>query len=421
MVTVEVIEEPESLPTVQCTPVSHSPYSPHTPPVEGSNLIPVTPLTVGKVMSRDDAFYMPHTSNPFTTKFKDCNKKVWGKESWASASLLDFTSPLSLTTPPCTPITPCDEHWMKPLRPRLKRSQSLPSSPTCGRREMERIKDAHVYVYPRSRHNFASLTQPRTATEEEAMSMSTDQDSLDARSDGGSSNDSAVDLRMRDVTQARLTYRFGYRKYSVESAFLPNAWDSRPVHSRTELMARCMEARLAGQDPLPPHKRFLQDRHLLIPEDRDQEPITCLFPRSCSSSESFISLDESCSLLSPTSSLSSYSEDAELFLSRGQMDFYDKLHSRQRFQELVSQFEAKQEQQWKEKQAAADKVLSPTAPKSEPPRLYPLRGLRGRGDPQTDPHPSEKKFQELKKRWESKQDKDSTSGASDAKATGENT
>ena len=150
MVTIEVIEEPESFATVQCSPVVFEEVK------ERSNIIPVTPLVVGKVASQDDAFYTPSHNNPFATKFKDGNKKIMGHESWASSSLLELPSPVSPFTPPCTPITPGDEHWIRPVRPRLKRSQSLPGSPLLGRREVERsATEPHVYVYPRARRTFS--------------------------------------------------------------------------------------------------------------------------------------------------------------------------------------------------------------------------------------------------------------------------
>ena len=394
MVTIEVIEEPENYATIQCSPVVFEEVK------QKSNIIPVTPLVVGKVASQDDAFYTPSHNNPFATKFKDGNKKIMGHESWASSSLLELPSPVSPFTPPCTPITPGDEHWIRPVRPRLKRSQSLPNSPLLGRRDVDKsVTEPHVYVYPRARRTFSVTPTLRSRTDD---ADSGDQDSLDARSDGGSSNDSAVDLRMRDVTAAKLTFRFGYRKYSVDHALLNTSWDGRPPQSRTELMARCMEARLAGQDWISPHRRFLHDRHLLIPDDRDD---LCTVPRSYSSSESFVSLDES-SMLSPTSSMSSYSEDAELFYSRNQMEFYEnKLRSRERFQELVRRWESKQAQsqgqhvQYSPETLREEKI--PLSFESQKAAVL-LMGIRERGEPPGDPR-SEKKFQELRKRWESKE------------------
>ena len=35
-----------------------------------TSMIPVTPLVVGEVMSKDDAYYTPHKDNPFIAKFK---------------------------------------------------------------------------------------------------------------------------------------------------------------------------------------------------------------------------------------------------------------------------------------------------------------------------------------------------------------
>ncbi len=439
MVTIEVIEEPESYATVQCSPVQYEQSRDGVKNAAGatdsganSNIIPVTPLVVGKVASQDDAFYTPHRSNPFATKFKDCNKKIMGHESWASSSLLELPSPVSPFTPPCTPITPGEETWLRPLRPRLKRSQSLPNSPLFGRKDVDRsVGEPQVYLYPRARRTFSVAPVLRSRTETDTDSG--DQDSLDARSDGGSSNDSAVDLRMRhsDVTAARLTFRFGYRKYSVDHALLNTSWDGRPPQSRTELMARCMEARLAGHDwAASPHRRFLHDRHLLIPDDRDD--LMCTVPRSYSSSESFMSLDES-AIMSPTSSMSSYSEDAEFFYTRNQMEFYEsKLRSRERFQELVRRWESKQAQGQQGQSAAqgqgagqavvpavtADFVSGEGSKKLAAPAAVSganagadsnskqtavlLIGIKERGEPPGDPR-SEKKFQELRKRWESKE------------------
>ena len=79
------------------------------------------------------------------------------------------------------------------------------------------------------------------------------------------------------------------------------------------------------------------------------------------------------------------------------MELYEaRLRSRERFQELVRRWEAKQ------LQAAAAKEPSPEINNGDLARA--LSGIRERGEP-SDTHP-EKRFQELRQHWEAKKDED---------------
>ena len=343
-----------------------------------TKVINVNAHVVGKVMSRDDLFYTPHRNNPFAIHYKD-GSKIVARDSWAS--MMDLPSPTSPSTPPCTPVNPATGH--RPARARVRRSKSLPVSPTLLRKELE--LEQHDSCPPRARRTFSVLQSIRKLEDDSV------DDSYETRSDGSSSNDSAVDVRVRACDLMTRTPRGPARSRSHRdpALLLNTSWDGRGT--RTENLARCMEARLAGHDWLPlPSRRLTYHHHHHCPGHPDDPQVDGV-PRSYSSSESFMSLDES-SVLSPTGSLSSYSEtDSEAWLSRSHIEFYEsRLRSRERFQELVRRWEAKQ---------AAGGEGPPIEPPTEP---RPLHGIRERSEP-TDLQ-MEQRFKELRQRWEAKKD-----------------
>lgn len=327
-------------------------------PKPAPKVINVNAHFVGKVMSRDDLFYTPHRNNPFATHYKDCGK-IFAKDSWAS--MLELPSPSSPLTPPCTPINSSET---KSTKWRLRKCRSLPSSPTATRRVLDMSEPC-----PTRTRTFSVIHSLRKLEDEGG------DECYETRSDSGSSNDSAVDMRVRDTSLPQVFKRV--RKLSVEASILNTSWDGR---HRSDIMNRGLEVR----DWSSFHgRRSSHQPHL------DDHPDG--IPRSCSSSESFMSLDES-SVLSPTGSLSSYSEtDSETWLSRSHIEFYEsRLRSRERFQELVRKWEAKQ---------AAGGEGPPIEAPSEP---RPLQGIRERSEP-TDLQ-MEQRFKELRQRWESKRD-----------------
>jgi len=89
-------------------------------------IVPVTPLTIGKVMSKDDAHYAPHRENPFLSRFRNATAKLVCSNDNPDTML----SPSFQPTPPSTPITPLDiagsSVWCQ--SPRTWRSHSLPGS-----------------------------------------------------------------------------------------------------------------------------------------------------------------------------------------------------------------------------------------------------------------------------------------------------
>lgn len=76
-----------------------------TTPVTQRCIVPVTPLTIGKVMSKDDAHYAPHRENPFPSRFRNATAKLVSSND--NADVLCSPS-FELNTPPPTPITPQD-------------------------------------------------------------------------------------------------------------------------------------------------------------------------------------------------------------------------------------------------------------------------------------------------------------------------
>ena len=371
-------DEGLQLVTVRMTPTDDGLYlaRPRTNEQEPT-VIPVTAHVVGKVMSRDDLFYTPHKSNPFASRYKDCGKIV-ARDSWSS--MMDLPSPSLPFTPPCTPLNP---GFGRSIPPRLRRCHSLPDSPTPHRFDLMQV-DQSSQLSPRTFSEASSIKK---------MELDTTDDSYDAHSDGSSSNDSAVEIRSREMIATSRTFS-RTRINSGEPSPLNVSWEGRGP-SRTELLTRCMEARLAGHDWLPlPSRRLTHHSHLSASMDDQTDGVPC----SYSSSESFMSLDE-CSILSPTGSLSSYSEtDSEIWLNRSHFEFYEsRLRSRERFQELVRRWEAKQ---------AAGGEGPPVEPPAEP---RPLHGIKERNEP-CDLQ-MEKRFKELRQRWEAKNSETSSSSS----------
>ena len=93
-------------------------------------ILPVTPLTVGRVMSRDDAHYMPHAGeNPFAACFRDAAVKVvdgFPVHETAVDTMVDDSTPAVTDRP--TVKQKVSSHGG-----RRRRSRSLPGSPTLSR------------------------------------------------------------------------------------------------------------------------------------------------------------------------------------------------------------------------------------------------------------------------------------------------
>jgi len=88
-------------------------------------IVPVTPLTVGRVMSRDDAHYMPHAGeNPFAACFRDAAMKVVDGVPVSDAAV-DITTE---DFPPAVAEEQTVERRVV-LHGGRRRSRSLPSSP----------------------------------------------------------------------------------------------------------------------------------------------------------------------------------------------------------------------------------------------------------------------------------------------------
>jgi len=93
-------------------------------------IVPVTPLTIGKVMSNDDAHYAPHRGeNPFPSRFRNAAAKLVSSGGGDDSDTSLLSPNLGLETPPPTPITPQDVDvtgssiWCQSWR-----SHSLPGS-----------------------------------------------------------------------------------------------------------------------------------------------------------------------------------------------------------------------------------------------------------------------------------------------------
>ena len=382
-----------------------------TPPVSaGDNIIPVTPLVVGQVWSKDDLFYTPHKDNPFIAKFPDATAKLVGsiRDNWGN--WFDLPTPSSALTPPCTPMTPDECGHVRPLRRSHTRSHSLPGSPTLPREDGEYFQFNTVGAGNccGARRTFSAITSIRKLEEELQMvvdeSLSLDA-SFDALSDGGSSSDSALgwDMIMRDLQTPRFARCRQYpgRKFSVEASMLNSSVER--CRSRPEQIARYIESRLCA-DP------FLRRSYCGPPYDEDYGP------KSYSSSESCMSLDESSSLLSPTSTFSAESE-SDFWHSRTQIELMEyRRRSRERFQELVKRWEAKQQSTDGKPRSgnlasalATDCAQTSTLSAMQRHQLvgeslrYSPREWRQSGPAENSDLYVERRFEELRRKWEKSQ------------------
>ena len=287
----------------------------------------VTPQVIGKVMSRDDPFYTPAKNNPFVSqsKFKDGRKLV--ETTREMLSPFDLPSPSVPQTPPCTPLTP-DEWacWSRRQSFVRQRSHSLPSSPTLLRRVTERLYQDLLQA-----RGSVSGTSPRNRGLSEASVIKKfdfedgDLEYRDSaeKDDDSSSNDSAVDFTLKSC-QSRLPRKhLNMRKRSVDHCF----FSDRHVYSPFGVRSR------------HPDEWVLSLRRHPI-DDKEETA------RSCSSSESCMSLDDS-SILSPTSSMSSYSEaELEILYGRTHLELQEHraryAEIRPDVKELVRKWEMKQ-------------------------------------------------------------------------------
>ena len=96
-------------------------------------IVPVTPLTIGKVMSKDDAHYAPHRENPFPSRFRNATAKLVSSNDNAADALSPGAG--ELRSPPPSPSTSPPPHDLAAAAgsswcpsPRTWRSHSLPGS-----------------------------------------------------------------------------------------------------------------------------------------------------------------------------------------------------------------------------------------------------------------------------------------------------
>lgn len=111
----------------------------------------VTPVLIGEAMSRDDPFYQPSISNPFTdlAGFKE-GCKILGKSFGDVDSIVfELPSPSSPMTPPSTPniVAAASSAAVKKSSSaqRRQKSQSLPSSPILLRKAAERLHQESIH------------------------------------------------------------------------------------------------------------------------------------------------------------------------------------------------------------------------------------------------------------------------------------
>lgn len=345
-------------------PVNPSPATAAPPSDKKVYIIPVTSLIVGQVMSKDDAYYTPHTDNPFASKFKDASMKLVCGHREFPPTKFDLPSPSHPHTPPATPASPEDMRWMRPLSSWFNRCHSLPGSPDSS--NVQHVQSTSKMLHATSPIQPGALTLPifRRFKRESVAD-----DLADTLSDTSSTADSALglDVFVKDLSTSQFTSKYFVRRkqYNVSlGRFL----------SRSELMAGYFESRQAVE-------RFMATD--------DEMAMT-----SFSSSESCLSVDES-ALLSPTSS---YSSDSDFWQRSVQWRAYEKLQSREKVQGLVRMWERIQTQR-----RATN--LSLTHPAIEESESQSAEGeaskpvMRSHGRFEFSMPNLERKFQDLKQKW----------------------
>lgn len=332
-------------------------------------------------MSKDDAYYTPHTDNPFAAKFKDASLKLVSGHREFPPTKFDLPSPSHPHTPPATPASPEDMRWMRPLSSWFNQCHSLPGSPESsshvqGVQWMSKTLHATSPILP------GALTLPifRRFKRESVAD-----DLADALSDTSSTADSALglDVFVKDLTTSQFTSKYFVRRkqYNVSlGRFL----------SRSELMASYFESRQAVE-------RFMA---------RDDEMAMTSF----SSSESCLSVDES-ALLSPTSS---YSSDSDFWHRSVQWRAYEKLQSREKVQGLVRMWERIQTERRTTDMSLTHQAIEESESQSVEGEAKPM--ARGRGRFEFSMPNLERKFQELKQKW-MRQQKAPVAAASEAGAS----
>lgn len=329
-----------------------------TPPLPPKRqVIPVTPIIVGKVMSRADRHYAPQKGNPFPPHFRDSTAKVDGA-LLNCPDYLDMHSPRNIvpSTPP-TPMSPYDSSWCPDIPHRRHRSHSLPGTPL--------FLDESNFGFGTS-ECASGRDEPRKTNSVESSTQK-----LEVRLDDSDweeeSVDSALGLDVPSKDGATLRSNFNRNTYRSSSLNCP--------HTELDLVTCIFKGVVMGKAAAASRVTSIDDSESGM--------------KSYGSSGSRVSNDE-WTVMSPTSSFSSYGGAGDFELELPRTAVVQRLLSHERFQQLM--------QCWEEicrggggsgvdemgtSQAQSRIVLSQ---KLEMHDFYLVR-----------------KFQELKRKWESQQ------------------
>lgn len=262
------------------------------------HFIPVTPIIVGKVMSRDDAYYAPQKGNPFPPRFRDATAKVVGS-LLNRPDYLETQSPLpAKTAPPMPQLSPYDSSWCPEFERHRRRSHSLPGTPLF-------IDESSFGVGADTM--FGGFDGGGTR----GTVLSTHR-LEDACSDDAESVDSALglDTRTRRTSRSEGRSRFARSAFRSASFVCPN--------SDVKIVAHIFKDMIVKSNLIQQHQSA---------EDGED------YTRSCSPSGSRFSMEES-SVVSPTGSFSSYgASDLDLELPRTAA--VQRLLALERFQQLI--------------------------------------------------------------------------------------
>ncbi|XP_013422067.1 dual specificity testis-specific protein kinase 2 isoform X2 [Lingula anatina] len=251
--------------------------------------MPVTPQIIGQAMMKEDPFYTPTKNNPFASyhKFKD-GRKLLG------APRRDFSTSYNVQSPgPTSPsgssnIISQDEYaaYSRLIRQQWGRKcYSVPNSPTLVRKFF--FIGANTQPQTISSECVEPLTCQPSSPEKENFG----EDLLSELQDHDESGsvDSALGIKTQSQKLSRSSKKvYRIRQLSMDSNLI------QPIHATIPLASPKLST--------PTTSEALPELHI-VEHDRGS--------RSCSSSESFMSFDDSSTALSPASSLSSYGPDLD--------------------------------------------------------------------------------------------------------------
>ena len=261
----------------------------------------LTPQVLGEAMSKDDQFYTPGLTNPFVDMKRFLGRKILETPTDKESFYFELPSPSHALTPPCTPRTP--DNMFENHKHRQVNSLSLPSSPILLRKAAEQNHLESIHGSGRrnstnpKRYSFTTFTtRSKSAMFSEAVAYRLQNDSElgDRVSENKYINSSACDMQNNNnnscennkTTSCEHPSRSRRRKLCL----------NRQVSADTDNGSFCCDNQCAHGDH---SANSCQSLNFDLMGGQPQQDLRD-YVSSVSSSESFLSLDDSYSARSPS-------------------------------------------------------------------------------------------------------------------------